>query len=193
MEWALGSLTSPREAPCFGGPGSACQDGLHPMSSSLKPPGTPDSRLGTAGPGDRSRRAAVTERCSHEGAASARPLSLAPGTVAIPEGQSQGQPPQSREPQGPRLALRSRPHRRPTLARYPYLSGGGNPTRTGRGSRKAGAHAQRWAGLGFALRLTANGGGMKESSCLSRCSLRKDSDAYRLSTTCPLRSTDQFP
>lgn len=36
----------------------------------LKPPGTPDSRLGTAGPGDRSRRAAVTELCSHEGAAS---------------------------------------------------------------------------------------------------------------------------
>lgn len=101
----------------------------------LKPPGTPDSRLGTAGPGDRSRRAAVTERCSHEGAASARPQSLAPGTVAIPEGQSQGQPPQSevRGAQGPRLALRSRPPRRPFLACLPYLSGGGNPTRTGAG------------------------------------------------------------
>lgn len=40
MEWALGSRTSPREAPCFGGPGSACQDGLHPVSSSHR-----DTRL----------------------------------------------------------------------------------------------------------------------------------------------------
>lgn len=89
----------PHVAPRSGSLGSASQDGqatplgICQAPGVLKPPGTHDSRLGTAGPGDRSRRGAETMRCSHEGAAPTRPLSLGPGTVAIPEGQSPGQPP----------------------------------------------------------------------------------------------------
>lgn len=159
----------------------------HPVSSSHLGHPTPGWELQVLGTGAGERRAAVTELCSHEGAASDLALSLAWGTVAIPEGRSQGQPPPQSEVRGaPRP--QTCPPAPPSLACHPYLAGDLTPLGRGRGSRRlVRTHAQRWEGLGSAWRLTAVGPGMKASSCLSRCCpLRKDSDAYRLSSTCPV-------
>lgn len=88
----------------------------------LKPPGTPDSRLGTAGPGDRSRRAAVTELCSYEGAASTtavpgpsncrHPGRAVTGTASAVG--SQGSPKAPGWPSGPALTDAPPSHATPT-------------------------------------------------------------------------------
>lgn len=61
----------------------------------------------------------------------------------------------SGEPQGPRIALRSRPHWRPSLACHPYLDGGGNHTRTGAGPE--GGWCARTEVGGARLSLAADG------------------------------------
>lgn len=88
-------------------------------------------------------------RCSHEGTASARALSLGRGTVAIPEGHvtrtasgvvgSQGSPKVPDLPSSPALTDAPPSHATPTWTEAVTPSG------MGRDSSKAGAHAQSWA------------------------------------------------
>lgn len=154
--------------------------GLSGRAAPRDPQATRDIRLQAGNCGswgqEQESRGTGAERCYHQGAASARPLccpwplELSPFRKGSHRDSLRCR--KSGEPQGPRLALRSRPHRRPSLACHPYLSGGGNPTRTGAGLEEGRCARTEMGGPRLRQRLPANGAGMKASPCLSRCSLR---------------------